>query len=50
MLSAALMGLEMPARDRAKFRRRRKKFTAMARGTTPVRMGWLTARPMITIR
>ena len=37
----------MPVRDNAMLRRRLKKLTAMVRGTTPMRKGWLTARPMI---
>ena len=44
MIAAALMGRYIPVQARAMFRRRLKKFTAIVRGTTPIRNGWLTAR------
>ena len=46
MIAAALMGRYIPVQARAMLRRRLKKLTAIVRGTTPIRKGWLTARAM----
>ena len=45
MLMAALTGLNIPIKARARFRLSRKKFTARVRGTIPISSGWLMARP-----